>query len=151
MRSNRKNSVLGSCNENIANSHPLVPRCWVILKHLQGKTLLGIRVIFTWETWEPVQPPVILTLPRTSEALAATTGLGREARGVQAGAPRRRVSTEKVSYGYLSVNPPATTNACKVNIFQVMTIPGSPRWKEEQHRHGAIYSPVVEGAPPQSR
>ena len=99
MRSKRKNSVGTSCNENIANSHPLVPRCWVILKHLPDKTCLEmLRVIVTWELKEePVQPPVSLILPLTSEALALLKGLGSEARGVQAVAPGRRVTTEERS------------------------------------------------------
>ena len=82
MRSKRKNSVGGSCNENIANGHPLVPRCWVILKHLPGKTCLEMLEEFaTWETREEtVKPPVSLILPLTSEALAPHTGLGNEAR-----------------------------------------------------------------------
>ena len=97
MRSKRKNSVSASCNENIANSHPLVPRCWVILKHLQGKTCLEmLRVIVTWEKKEePVQPPVSLIFPLKSEALAPLIGIGREARGVQAAALGRRVTTEE--------------------------------------------------------
>ena len=42
LRSNRKNSVAASCNLNISNGHPLVPRCRVILEHLPGKRLLLI-------------------------------------------------------------------------------------------------------------
>ena len=97
MRSKRKNSVVGSCNENIANVHPLVPRCWVILKHLPGKTCLEmLKVIVTWElSEEPFQPPVSLILPLTSEALASLTGFGNEARGVHVVAPGRRVTTEE--------------------------------------------------------
>ena len=110
MRSKRKNSVVGSCNENIANGHPLVPRCWVILKHLPGKTRFEmLRVIVTWELREPVQPPLSLILPLTSEALALLIGLGREARGVQAGAPGRRVTTEERRLD--PSQPPATRNA----------------------------------------
>ena len=111
MRSKRKNSVVDSCNEDIATLPPLVPRCWVILKHLQGKTCLEmLRVIVTWETREePVQPPVSLILPLTSEALALLTGIGNEARGVQAGAPGRRVTTEERRLD--PSKPPATTNA----------------------------------------
>ena len=40
LRSDRKNSVAVSSNLNVSNSHPLVPRCRVILEHLPGKRLL---------------------------------------------------------------------------------------------------------------
>ena len=44
LRSNRKNSVAVSCNENISNGYPLVPRCRVILEHLPDKrSLLIVR------------------------------------------------------------------------------------------------------------
>ena len=69
-----------------------------------------LRVIVTWELWEePVQPPVSLILPLTSEAFALLNGLGNEARGVQAGAPGGKVSTEERRLE--PSLPPATTNA----------------------------------------
>ena len=56
-------------------------------------------MIVTWELVESREeknePPLSLILPLTSEALAVLTGLGNEARGVQAGAPGRRVTTEE--------------------------------------------------------
>ena len=70
-----------------------------------------LRVIVTWELkeLEPKYPPLSLTLPRTTEALALLIGLGREARGVQAGAPGRRVTTEERRLD--PSQPPATRNA----------------------------------------
>ena len=83
----------------------------MILKHLPGKTCLELlRGIVTWElVEEPVQPPLSLILPLTSEALAPLTGLGNEARCVQVVAPGRKVTTEERALD--PTQPPATTNA----------------------------------------
>ena len=43
LRSNRKNSVAASCNLNVSNGHPLVPRRRGILKHLPGKISVVVR------------------------------------------------------------------------------------------------------------
>ena len=73
------------------------------------------------EVWEPdpqpsnpqspAKPPVTLSLPPTIEARASLNALGREARGVQAVAPGRRVSTEECQLD--PSFPPATTSSCK--------------------------------------
>ena len=102
---------------------------------------------------EPSQPPVTLIFPPSIEARAPHNDLGKEARGVQACAPGRRVSTEA------SLAPPATMNAwiykmilhfqegilLKSLVWQV-----SPWWKEEQHRRGDICFLAVGEVPRQN-
>ena len=96
-----------SCNENISNGHPLVPRCRVILEHLPGKrSLLVVRDAKITSVLVEEEPLTTLILPpATDEARGTYNPLGREARGVQAVAPGRRVTTEPSSA------PPATTKA----------------------------------------
>ena len=60
---------------------------------------------------EDLGPATTLNLPpATVEARAELNPLGREARGVQAGAPGRRVTTEERRLNPSS-RPPATTKA----------------------------------------
>ena len=60
----------------------------------------------------PAKPPLILILPPTIDARAYSNVRGREARGVQAVAPGRRLTTDEVeSPPEIDVSPPATMNA----------------------------------------
>ena len=71
----------------------------MILEHLPGKRLLLVvrdAKITSDLVEEELKPPTTLILPpATVEARAAYNPLGREARGVQAVAPGRRVTTEE--------------------------------------------------------
>ena len=60
-------------------------------------------------------PPFTLSLPPTIEAWAKYKGRGREARGFQAVAPGRRVSTDEKKMES-SFRPPATTSACSEKV-----------------------------------
>ena len=85
----------------------------MILEHLPGKRLLlvvtdaKITSDVREEEWKP--PTTLIFPPATVEARALVNPLGREARGVQAVAPGRRVTTEERVLD-LSL-PPATTKA----------------------------------------
>ena len=114
--------MVSSTNLNISHAHPFVPWFGPIFKHLTRMIIAqaqpfvkGIFVIFinsivlsdydhfsiiTSEFQDgdwmlPSKPPTTLSLPPTIEACTLLIGLGREARGSQAVAPGRRVSTEE--------------------------------------------------------
>ena len=60
------------------------------------------------------------------DAPAPHSGFGREARGVQASAPGRRVTTEESEVDHDRCSfPPATTNACRFErcVFTVVSHP----------------------------
>ena len=99
LRSNRKNSRAASCNLNVSNSHPLVPRCRVILKHLPDKRLLLVvrdaKITSDLGEKEGVPPTTLIRPPATLDARAPHIPLGREARRDQAVAPGRRVNTKE--------------------------------------------------------
>ena len=111
----------------MSDSDPLVGRLWLIFQHLARqddqislckpssltiKKLIYFQILTSdlrGESLTPSQPPVTLILPPTIEAGAKPSDLGREARGVQACAPGRRVITDVTIESSLA--PPATTNA----------------------------------------
>ena len=93
----------------MSDSGPLVRRLWLIFQHLESKddrfiiinhpfvspSLQANKVTTSDLQEEPSNPPVSLILPPTIETRAELNGLGKEASGVQACAPGRRVSTEE--------------------------------------------------------
>ena len=69
---------------------------------------------------QPSQPPVTLILPPTIEAGAPANGVGKEASGVQACAPGRRVITEESRLD--PSEPPAMMNAWKCQIISLASL-----------------------------
>ena len=86
-----------------------------------SSTIKGNFQIFTSDLWEePYRPPVSLIWPPTIEARTPDNALGKEASGVQACAPGRRVSTEE---SRLDPSwPPATINAWKCQIISLASL-----------------------------
>ena len=123
MRSNGKNSVANSCNQNISNSHPLVPWLRMVLKYLPGKVYLFVRFIlhhlliitsdFTKPPSKPpILPPIRVILPDTNDNLGCHNPCGRRVREVQAEPPGKRVTTLECIPDSL-FSPPTTMKACK--------------------------------------
>ena len=122
----------------MSDSDPLVGRLWLIFQHLARqddqislckpssltfKKLIYFQILTSdlrGESLTPSQPPVTLILPPTIEAGAKPSDLGREARGVQACAPGRRVSTEESRLD--PSKPPATMNAWKCQIISLASL-----------------------------
>ena len=90
---------------------------------LASSTIQGNFQIITSDLEEePSQPPVTLILPPTMEARARYKNvLGKEASGVHACAPGRRVSTEERPLQFSSL-PPATMNAWKCQIISLASL-----------------------------
>ena len=126
MRSNRKNSVANSCNENISNSHPLVPWLRMVLKYLPGKVYLFVGFIlhhlltitsdFTKPPSKPpILPPIRVILPDTNDNLGCHNPCGRRARSVQLEPPGKRVTTLECIPDSL-FSPPTTMKAWKGRV-----------------------------------
>ena len=115
--------MVESLSLELPNLQPFVPWVRMVLKYLDlNKNKVSTRSIasqilsFTsFRGVFPCHPPVTRSLPPTTDARAASNDLGREAKGVQAVAPGRRVSTDSRKFQVpVPSTPPPTTSAWAV-------------------------------------
>ena len=90
--------MVDSWSEHVSSGNPLVPRCRVILEHLQRERSAVTRdskvTSVLWEREAGSKPPTTRIFPLIIEARASANILGKEAREVHFFAPGSRVTTE---------------------------------------------------------